>query len=105
LHNEKIQALIATDQKLAELNLALTTLEVQSERRAAGLHIDNAREFDLFAGAFISSNTDSIGGLQKEERAIMAEMKSFEGKFGRKHPRMRTLERKLKMVLGSTARP
>ncbi|MCH7546922.1 MAG: hypothetical protein IID30_11035, partial [Planctomycetes bacterium] len=37
LHNEKIQALIATDQKLAELNLALTTLEVQSERRAAGL--------------------------------------------------------------------
>lgn len=98
LHNEKIQALIATDQKLAELNLALTTLEVQSERRAAGLHIDNAREFDLFAGAFISSNTDSIGGLQKEERAIMAEMKSFEGKFGRKHPRMRTLERKLKMA-------
>ncbi|MCH7544888.1 MAG: AAA family ATPase [Planctomycetes bacterium] len=98
LHNEKIQALIATDQKLAELNLALTTLEVQSERRAAGLHIDNAREFDSFAGAFISSNTDSIGGLQKEERAIMAEMKSFEGKFGRKHPRMRTLERKLKMA-------
>ena len=98
LHNEKIQALIATDQKLAELNLALTTLEVQSERRAAGLHIDNAREFDSFAGAFISSKTDSIGGLQKEERAIMAEIKSFEGKFGRKHPRMRTLERKLKMA-------
>lgn len=98
LHSEKIQELIATDQKLAELNLALTTLEVQSERRAAGLHIDTAREFDSFTGAFMTSHADSIGGLQKEERAIMAEMESFEGRFGRKHPRMRALERKLKMV-------
>lgn len=98
LHSEKIQELIAIDQKLAELNLAITTMEVRNERRAAGLQVENFQEFASFAGAFTNSNAGSIVSLEKQERAFMAELESFKGKFGRKHPRIRTLERKLNMV-------
>lgn len=98
LHQEKIQELIAVDQKLGELNLAMTALEVQRDQVASGMPVETELKLGSVAGMLKISGVGTLTDLHEEERGILAELESFQGKFGPAHPMIRDLNRRLTAV-------
>lgn len=98
LHSEKIHELIASDQKLTELNLALTALKVRQDHNVVGPKLDPFAKFDSIASILKFDGAESIETLRSRERSIITELESIKDKFGPKHPRVRELNQELESL-------
>lgn len=99
LHQEKVQELIAIDQKLREINLIIRTLNQQKDPNMTGSPMLVTIGMDPIASLLQSEN--NIGGrsdLQEKEQAIYADLESYKGRFGDRHPKIRELRRRLAAV-------
>jgi Mrp family chromosome partitioning ATPase len=97
LHQEKIQELIAVDQKLGELTAARTALRTLGDA-GPGAPVDAALGLETIAGLLPPNGAGALTALHEEEMAILAEQESYRGRLGDRHPRIRDLDRRLDEV-------
>jgi len=88
LHENRIDELIAMDDKLAEIRLARARLD-------AGDGIDPGETAGLTARGGKSPSTSA---LAEQELALVAEIESLRSEYGAKHPMIRELNRKLEAL-------
>ncbi|MEM7227970.1 MAG: hypothetical protein AAF432_04060 [Planctomycetota bacterium] len=88
MHDSTVKQLMAVDQKLAELDLARTSL------------LDGSPNIDIVSNAPINfaAADNALTELRVREQSIIAEIDSWNRKYGPRHPIIRELARQLEAV-------
>ncbi|MCZ6835881.1 MAG: hypothetical protein O7G85_08915, partial [Planctomycetota bacterium] len=98
LHQEKIQELIAVDQKLSELSLSISALQLQNTKLAEGLPIDGPVGLDSMTGFFATNETGPLAELHQQEQTLLIELEGLGDRFRERHPKIRDLNRRLDAI-------
>ncbi len=95
LHTEKVEQLTTIDQKLAELNRAITA--VSESLDAAPDKADPQAVQDAMT-AFVTGGVESSSSLMQREHTLIAEIESWKKRYGPNHPMLREFNRQLEVV-------